>query len=405
LREEKSFAAQLLNEQGVSISRVREHLAQEPGSSEAAMEAGQFGVLEDFSVHLTRLARLERLLPLIGRENKLEEIMHILGRSSKNNVVLVGEPGVGKRTIVEGLAQRVADSMVPTFLQGKLLVAIDLPTVTTAALHGNRSKEFLSAVARDLFRASANTIFFFDELYALLAGPAGGAHEITMLLKPALLSGGVRCIASATPQEYRAAIKKARWLERCFLTVHVEPSTEAETVRTLEGIKDRFEKFHSVQYAEDALAAAVVYSNRCVKDRYLPDKAVDLIDDAGAYVKMKNEKVALPQEIVECGKRIKFIVQRMEDAIANHEFEKARFYGDEEKKQRDALRELEQKYNIQQARISTVTVEHIEEVLARWTGMSVTAIREASSSPEMTEGKQKPDAPRREKKQRKKKSP
>jgi ATP-dependent Clp protease ATP-binding subunit ClpC len=407
LREEKSFAAHLLNEQGVSISRVREQLAQESGAaSEAAIEARQFGVLEDFSVYLTRLARLGRLLPLIGRENKLEEIMHILGRSSKNNVVLVGEPGVGKRTIVEGLAQRVADNMVPTFLQGKLLVAIDLPTVTTAALHGNGSKEFLSAVARELFRASANTIFFFDELHALLAaGPGGGAHEITMVLKPALLSGGVRCIASATPQEYRTAITKARWLERCFLAVYVEPATEAETIRTLEGIKDRFEKFHSVQYAEDALAAAVVYSNRCVKDRHLPDKAVDLIDDAGAYVKMKNEKVALPQEIVECGKRIKVIVQQMEDAIANHEFEKARFYSAEERKQREALLGLEQKYNIPQARISTVTVEHIEEVLARWTGMPVAAIREASSSPEMTEGKQKQDAPRREKKQRRKKSP
>jgi len=223
--------------------------------------------------------------------------------------------------------------------------------------------------------------------------------------KPALLSGGVKCIASATPQDYRAAIKKARWLERCFLAVNVEPATEAETIRTLEGIKDRFEKFHSVQYAEDALTAAVVYSNRCVKDRYLPDKAVDLIDDAGAYVKMQNAKVALPQEVIECGKRIKVIVQRMEDAIANHEFEKARFYSAEERKQREGLLALEQKYNIQHARVSTVTVEHIEEVLARWTGMPVAAIREASSLPEMTEGKQKPDTPARAKKQRKKKSP
>jgi ATP-dependent Clp protease ATP-binding subunit ClpC len=200
-------------------------------------------------------------------------------------------------------------------------------------------------------------------------------------------------------------MKKIRWLERCFRTVKVEPATEAETLSALKGIKDRFEKFHSVQYTEEALASAVVYSNRYIKDRYLPDKAIDLIDDAGAYVKMKLEKVALPEEVIEGKKRLKFIARRQEMAITNHEFEKARFYADEERKQREDLRQLYQKYNIQDAHVGTVTVDHIAEVLARWTGMPVSSIHQATSSPESITHGQKPDAPIREKKRRKRKSP
>ncbi len=405
LREENSFAAQLLNERGVRLSAVREELARTQPEERAEASRG-FALLSDFSIYLTRLAKMGRLRPLVGRENVLEQILHVLGRSAKNNVVLVGESGVGKRTIVEGLVQRVADGMAPAFLENKLFVALDLSVIIAAAQHGAQARGFLKGATQELITDGASTIFFFDELYALLATePGGGAHEAVTLLKQSLLSGHVRCIAAATPEEHRAATKKARWLERCFRAVKVQPASEGEAIRTLQGIKDRFEKFHSVQYSDEALTSAVVYSNRYVKDRYLPDKAIDLIDDAGAYLKMKLGKVVLPEEVVEGQKRLKFIAGRQEMAISNHEFEKARFYNDEERKQREELRQLYLKHNIQDVPVGTVTVEHIEEVLARWTGMPVAWIRQAPSSPESVAQKQKPDARVREKKPRKRKSP
>jgi ATP-dependent Clp protease ATP-binding subunit ClpC len=378
LREENSFAAQLLKERGITLSQIRDELSAKAHESPApAVERQTSSLIAQFSVSLTRFASEEKLLFLIGREDVIDRIVQVLGRSTKNNPVLVGEPGIGKRTIVEGLAQRIAEGAGPTFLGPGLFIALDLSLVVAAAQHSARSRDFLKAMAAELAVAGAGTIFFVDELHTLLdAGPATGAHEITLLLKKSLLSGDVRCIASATPEEYRAARKKARWLDRCFIAVEVQPATEAQTIKILEASKGRFEKFHGVQYAEDALTAAVVYSNRHIKDRFLPDKAIDLIDDAGAFVKMQREKASLPDDLRECEKHIKFIVHQMENAIASHQFEKARYYSEEERKEREKLRELRQKYNVQNPQASTVTVEHVNEVLARWTGMPVTAIRE-----------------------------
>ncbi|MCU1254776.1 MAG: clpC [Candidatus Angelobacter sp.] len=402
LREENSFAAQLLKERGVQLSRIREELSATAHEfSGPALGRQPTSLLSQFSVALTQSASEEKLLPLIGREDELERMVQVLARSSKNNPVLVGERGIGKRTIVEGLAQRLADGTGPTFLRREGLIALDLSLVVAAAQHSARSKEFLNAVAAELVAAGAGTIFFFDELHALLAAaPAGGAHEITLLLKKALLSGEMRCIASTTPEEYRLAEKNVRWLERCFVAVEVQPATEAQAIMVLQASKGRFEKFHGVQYTEGALAAGVAYSNRYITDRFLPDKAIDLMDDAGAFVKMQREKVALPDELVECEKRIKLIVHRMENAIASHELEKARFYSDEERKERKTLHELRQKYNIQDPHPSTVTVEHVEEVLARWTGMSMSAIREGNSSNPAVETEQPSPQPAQARKQK-----
>ena len=406
LREEASFAAQILNTHGVRLSAVREQQARLSREEEPEVTRGLV-LLSDFSIYLTRLARMGRLLPLIGRENVLEQIFHVLSRSTKNNVVLVGESGVGKRTIVEGLVQRVAGGLGPSYLVDKLFVALDLSLIIAASQHGARAKEFLKSATQELITDGANTIFFFDELFALLAAePGRGAHEAGALLKQSLLGNQVRCIASATPEEYNTALKKARWLGRCFRAIKVPPATEAETIRTLEGIRDRFEKFHSVQYSGEALTAAVVYSNQFVKDRFLPDKAIDLVDDAGAYVRVKNEKVALPEEVMECAKRIKFARGRVEDSVANHEFEKARFFTDEEKKERENMRALEQKYNLKHGHIGTVMVEHIEEVLARWTGLPMASVRQARPAAEPApHEQQKAGGPARKKKPGKKKTP
>ncbi|HEX3091435.1 MAG TPA: Clp protease N-terminal domain-containing protein, partial [Candidatus Angelobacter sp.] len=363
LREENCFAARILNEHGVRLSATREELARTLQEAEV-IEPREFVLLSEYSQYLTRRAREERLLPLIGREKEFEQMVHILGRSGKNNVVLVGEPGVGKRTIVEELVQRVADNSAPAFLHGKLFVAIDLSMVVTAAQHSRDSRQFLSAITTEMAKPDTNTLFFFNDLHNLLAaGPKSGRYEITMLLKPALLSGKVRCITSATPEDYQDAIQQAPWLKECLLPVKVHPPTEDQAIKVLQTVKSRFEKFHSVQYTDDALTAAVLLSNRLVKNHCLPDKAIDVIDDAGAYVKMVQEKAALPEEVAEAKKRLTFISRRHEAAVTNHEFEKARFYRDEERKQREALTQLQQKHNIPDTHV--VTREHIEEALAR----------------------------------------
>ena len=400
LRVEGCFAARILNEHGVRLSAVREELARALQDAEV-IEPREFILLSEYSQYLTRMAREERLLPLIGREKEFEQMVHILGRSGKNNVALVGEPGVGKKTIVEELVQQVADNRGPGFLQGKLFVSIDLSMIVTAAQHSRNSPQLLSAITTEMAKPETNTLFFFNDLHNLLAaGPKSGGHEITMLLKPALLSGKVRCIASATPEDYQDAIEQAPWLKECFLPVTVHPPTEDEAIKVLQTVKSRFEKFHSVQYTDDALTAAVVLSSRLVKNHCLPDKAIDVIDDAGAYVKMVEEKAELPEDVAEAKKRLTFISRRHEEAVTNHEFEKARFYADEERKQREALVQLQQKHNIPDAH--AVTREHIEEALARWTGMPVAAIREAASTPEITT--QKPGAKKRAKKPKKKSS-
>jgi ATP-dependent Clp protease ATP-binding subunit ClpC len=400
LREEDSFAARILNEHGVRLSAVREELAGALQNAEV-IEPREFILLSEYSQYLTRMAREERLLPLIGREKEFEQMVHILGRSGKNNVVLVGEPGVGKKTIVEELVQRVADNSAPAFLHGKLFVAIDLSMVVTAAQHSRNPRQFLSAITTEMAKPETNTLFFFNDLHNLLAaGPKSGGHEITMLLKPALLSGKVRCITSATPEDFQDAIEQAPWLKECFLPVTVHPPTEDEAIKVLQTVKSRFEKFHSVQYTDDALTAAVMLSSRLVKNHCLPDKAIDVIDDAGAYVKMVQEKAALPEEVSEAKKRLTFISRRHEAAVTNHEFEKARFYADEERKQREALTQLQQKHNIPDSH--AVTREHIEEALARWTGMPLAATRQAASSPEITTQKQ--GAKKRAKKPKKKSS-
>jgi ATP-dependent Clp protease ATP-binding subunit ClpC len=376
LREEASFAARILNEHGIRLSDMREQLA-ESMVEEQPVAAKAFVLLSEFSVYMTRIARESPRPPLIGREKQFEQMLHILGRSNKNNAVLVGEPGVGKRTMVEELVRHVADKTAPAFLHGKLFVSIDLAMIVTAAQHSRNSTQFLSGVTAEMIRAETDTLFFFDELHALLAaGPEGGANEITLLLKPALLSGKVKCIASATPAEYHAALERAPWLNNRFLAVQIEPATEEAAIKILQVEKDRLEKFHSVQYAEDAITAAVHLSQRLIANHFLPDKALDVIDDAGAYVKMKQEKAVLPKEVIEAKKRLKFLADRHENAVENHEFEKARFYSDEERTQREVLAQLKLKHNIPERQV--VTKQDIEEALARCTGMPIEAVREIS---------------------------
>jgi len=378
LREDKSFAAEILHERGLRLSTLREELSRVQNDKAAAARPKETSLLGEFSRDLTQAAMENQLDPLIGREAELERVIQILCRRTKNNPVLIGEPGVGKTAIVEGLAQRIADGEVPSFLADKRILALDLSLIVAGTKYRGQFEERLKTIMKELMEAQ-NAIIFIDELHTLVgAGSAEGSLDAANILKPALSRGEIQCIGATTPAEYRKSIEKDRSLERRFQAIKVPPPTEGEAIKILFGIKDRYEKFHAVTYTDEALNGAVYHSNRYIPDRFLPDKAVDLIDEAGARVKLRQS--SLPEEMIDVQKRIKFVVHRMENAIANHEFEKARFYSDEERKERENLRLLREKYNIDETAMGVVTHEDIEEVVARWTGVPVTAINEEESA-------------------------
>ena len=375
LREEKCFAAEILQERGLKLAQIRDELArvtQEKAPPQQRQR--ESSLLAEFSRDLTQAAMDGQLDPLVGRDGELERVIQILCRRTKNNPVLIGEPGVGKTAIVEGLAQRIADGEVPSFLADKRVLGLDLSLIVAGTKYRGQFEERLKTIMKELME-NQNSIVFIDELHTLVgAGSAEGSLDAANILKPALSRGEIQCIGATTPAEYRKSIEKDRSLERRFQAVKVPPPNEADAIKIIMGIKDRYEKFHAVSYTDAAVEFAVSHSNRYIPDRFLPDKAIDLIDEAGARVKLR--QTSLPEEITEVQKRIKFIVHRMDSAIANHEFEKARFYSDEERKERENLRALRDKYHLDDSAAGIVGREDIEDVVSRWTGVPVTSIKE-----------------------------
>src|ERR1035437_7472937 len=374
LREDKSFAAEILHERGLRLSTLREELSRVQTDKATAARPKETSLLGEFSRDLTQSAMENQLDPLVGREAELERLVQILCRRTKNNPVLIGEPGVGKTAIVEGLAQKIADGDVPSFLADKRILALDLSLIVAGTKYRGQFEERLKTIMKELME-NQNAIIFIDELHTLVgAGSAEGSLDAANILKPALSRGEIQCIGATTPAEFRKSIEKNRSLERRFQAVKVPPPNEQDAVKILFGIKDRYEKFHAVGYTDDAIETAVFTSSPYIPDRFLPDKAIDLIDEAGARVKLR--QTTLPSDLADIQKRIKFIVHRMENAIANHEFEKARFYSDEERKERENMRMLREKYNLDVSSTGCVTKEDIEDVVARWTGVPMTSIKE-----------------------------
>ncbi len=331
-------------------------------------------MLAEFSRDLTQSAMDQQLDPLVGRDAEVDRVIQILCRRTKNNPVLIGEPGVGKTAIVEGLAQKIADGEVPSFLADKRVLALDLSLIVAGTKYRGQFEERLKTIMKELME-NQNSIVFIDELHTLVgAGSAEGSLDAANILKPALSRGEIQCIGATTPAEYRKSIEKDRSLERRFQAVKVPPPNEEDAIKIIMGIKDKYEKFHAVSYTDDAITFSVSHSSRYIPDRFLPDKAIDLIDEAGARVKLR--QTSLPEELTEVQKRIKFIVHRMENAIANHEFEKARFYSDEERKERENLRALRDKYHLDDSSAGIVTREDIEDVVSRWTGVPITSLKE-----------------------------
>jgi ATP-dependent Clp protease ATP-binding subunit ClpC len=382
LREEKCFAAEILTERGLRLAAIREELQRTTQEKPAAQTGGgkqrgnpqEQSMLAEFSRDLTQAATDQQLDPLVGRDFEVERVIQILCRRTKNNPVLIGEPGVGKTAIVEGLAQKIADGEVPSFLAEKRVLSLDLSLIVAGTKYRGQFEERLKTIMKELME-NQNCIVFIDELHTLVgAGSAEGSLDAANILKPALSRGEIQCIGATTPAEYRKSIEKDRSLERRFQSVKVPPPNEEDAIKVLMGIREKYEKFHAVSYTDDAITFAVSHSSRYIPDRFLPDKAIDLIDEAGARVKLR--QTTLPEELTEVQKRIKFIVHRMENAIANHEFEKARFYSDEERKERENLRALRDKYHLDESSSGIVTREDIEDVVSRWTGVPITSIKE-----------------------------
>ena len=381
LREEKCFAAEILTERGLRLPAIREELqrttqekAPATRASRAAGGRQEQSMLAEFSRDLTQSAMDQQLDPLVGRDTEVDRVIQILCRRTKNNPVLIGEPGVGKTAIVEGLAQKIADGEVPSFLADKRVLALDLSLIVAGTKYRGQFEERLKTIMKELME-NQNSIVFIDELHTLVgAGSAEGSLDAANILKPALSRGEIQCIGATTPAEYRKSIEKDRSLERRFQAVKVPPPNEEDAIKIIMGIKDKYEKFHAVSYTDDAISFSVSHSSRYIPDRFLPDKAIDLIDEAGARVKLR--QTSLPEELTEVQKRIKFIVHRMENAIANHEFEKARFYSDEERKERENLRALRDKYHLDDSSAGIVTREDIEDVVSRWTGVPITSLKE-----------------------------
>jgi len=374
LREEKCFGAEILTERGLRLSALREELARSGGEKVQVNRPKETSLLAEFSRDLTQAALEGQLDPLVGREKEVERVIQILCRRTKNNPVLIGEPGVGKTAIVEGLAQCIADGDVPPFLADKRIISLDLSLIVAGTKYRGQFEERLKTIMKELME-SQNAIVFIDELHTLVgAGSAEGSLDAANILKPALSRGEIQCIGATTPSEYRKSVEKDRSLERRFQSVKVNSPSEEEAIRVLQGIRERYEKFHAVSYTDEAIQYAVYLSSRYIPDRFLPDKAIDLIDEAGARVKLR--QATLPEEVAEMQKRVKFITHRMETAIANHEFEKARFYSEEERKEKENLRLLRERLKLDDSSTGIVAREDIEDVVSRWTGVTVTSIKE-----------------------------
>lgn len=357
VREEKSIAAEILFGYGLRLNDVRDEMSRQsgvPGVLTPTKENSKTPSLAEFTRDLTVDAAEGRLDPLIGREDELERIIEILCRRTKNNPVLIGESGVGKTAIVEGLAQRIVDRNVPTFLENKRILSLDLSLIVAGTKYRGQFEERLKKVMAEL-RESDENIVFIDELHTLVgAGSAEGTLDAANILKPALSRGEIQCIGATTPGEYRKTIERDRALERRFQSVKIEPPNEADAITIIQGVVERYEAFHQLRYAKDALIAAVTQSNRYIPDRFLPDKAIDVLDEAGARAKLRyqNENRSEPswKETVENWKR----------AAAN-----------EEQLISLELRSLEDSFFAVE-----VTKDDVDEVIARWTGVPVMSVKQ-----------------------------
>src|SRR3989441_9301379 len=372
LREEKCFGAEILMERGLRLSTLREELARTSGEKTAAARPKETSLLAEFSRDLTQAASEGSLDPLVGRENEVERVIQILCRRTKNNPVLIGEPGVGKTAIVEGLAQRISDGDVPPFLADKRILSLDLSLIVAGTKYRGQFEERLKTIMKELME-SQNSIVFIDELHTLVgAGSAEGSLDAANILKPPLSRGEVQCIGATTPRDYHKYIEKDRALVRRFQALKIVPPTEDETLSILSGVKERYERFHGVSYADEALRASVFQSNRYITERFLPDQAIDVINEAGAWVRLRKRTAF--QEMKKVEREIKRAVDGMKGALSRKDFDQAVGFHDEEISLRRRAEELKVKYEEESQTILEVNRDDVEEVISKWTGIPLSSV-------------------------------
>jgi len=390
LREQEGVAAQVLMNLALKLEDVREEVLNLLGHGEGPETAGRGGMgggapgeaprgksktpaLDSFGRDLTELARQGKLDPVIGREREIERTMQILGRRTKNNPVLLGEAGVGKTAIVEGFAQRVVEGNVPELLLDRRIVVLDLAGMVAGTKYRGQFEERIKTVMNEVRRAK-NTILFIDELHTLVgAGGAEGAIDASNVLKPALSRGEIQCIGATTLDEYRKYVEKDSALDRRFQVVIVDPSTPAETVEILKGLRDRYETHHHVQITDDAIQAAVELSGRYITGRCLPDKAIDVIDESGARVHLKS--MTRPPDLKEIDQEVEQLNRQKEEAVANQDFEKAASLRDKADKLKDKKKTITQEWREKSRETDGVVDEEvIAEVVSKMTGIPLTRL-------------------------------
>jgi ATP-dependent Clp protease ATP-binding subunit ClpC len=371
MREEKSVAASILGERGMRLAGVREDILALLNEKATAVKSKETPLLSEFSRDLTEAAARNGLDPLVGRAEELERIIQVLCRRTRNNPVLIGEPGVGKTALVEGLANKIVQGDVPVYLADKRVLALDISLIVAGTKYRGQFEERLKTIMKELTE-TPNIIIFIDELHTLVgAGSAEGSLDAANILKPALSRGEIQCIGATTPAEYRKHIEKDRALERRFQAVKVASPTEEETVEILRGVKERYEKFHNVAYLDEAIEAAVYQSSRYITDRFLPDKAIDLIDEAGSRVKLR--EAAVPMAVPQVQGRLRVVLEPEAGGRAGG------FFRDEEAGGTESVRVLSEQWTLGSEGPQPVTKADIDDVVSRWTGIPITSLKEEES--------------------------
>ncbi|MDS1346582.1 ATP-dependent Clp protease ATP-binding subunit [Planktothrix agardhii] len=386
IREGEGVAARVLENLGVDLSKVRTQVIRMLGETAEVAAGGSSSrtktpTLDEFGSNLTQMAAEGKLDPVVGRQKEIERVIQILGRRTKNNPVLIGEPGVGKTAIAEGLAQRIATNDIPDILEDKRVVTLDIGLLVAGTKYRGEFEERLKKIM-DEIRTAGNVILVIDEVHTLIgAGAAEGAIDAANILKPALARGELQCIGATTLDEYRKHIERDAALERRFQPVMVGEPSVSETIEILFGLRERYEQHHKLKISNEALEAAAKLSDRYISDRYLPDKAIDLMDEAGSRVRLINSQ--LPPAAKELDKELRQVLKEKDEAVRSQDFDRAGELRDREMEIKSQIRTISQTKKAETTRgeddSPVVTEEDIAQIVASWTGVPVNKLTESES--------------------------